>query len=84
MVSGIWLSYLVLMLALMLPGLHRLVQSPTLLLVLLLIYNSLYIILSIIDYIMSNSVYFSRGLLAEYCGSLVTYAEEMVKGKKRE
>jgi len=48
MVSGIWLSYLVLMLALMLPGLH------------------------------------SRGLLAEYCGSLVTYAEEMVKGKKRE
>ena len=43
MVSGIWLSYLVLMLALMLPGLHRLVQSPTLLLVLLLIYNSLYI-----------------------------------------
>ena len=79
MVSGIWLSYLVLMLALMLPGLHRLVQSPTLLLVLLLIYNSLYIY-----YIMSNFVYFSRGLLAEYCGSLVTYAEEMVKGKKRE
>ena len=32
MVSGIWLSYLVLMLALMLPGLHRLVLvlSPTL------------------------------------------------------
>ena len=41
MVSGIWLSYLVLMLALMLPGLHRLVQSPTLLLVLILFYVKL-------------------------------------------
>ena len=41
MVSGIWLSYLVLMLALMLPGLHRLVQSSTLLLVLILFYVKL-------------------------------------------
>ena len=46
--SGAVLSYLVLMVTLMLPGLH------------------------------------SRGLLADYCGSLVSYVEEMVKGKKRE
>jgi len=48
LVSGAVLSYLVIMVTLMLPGLH------------------------------------SRGLLADYCGSLVGYVEEMVKGKKRE
>jgi len=48
LVSGAVLSYLVLMVTLMLPGLH------------------------------------SRGLLAEYCGSVVGYVEELVKGKKRE
>ena len=48
MVSGLVLSFILLMAALMLPGLH------------------------------------SRGLIAQYCGFLVNFVEEKVKGKKRE
>ena len=48
MFSGLVLSFIILMLALMLPGLH------------------------------------SRGLIAQYCGFLVNFVEEKVKGKKRE